>query len=97
MKISKSIDQIISESVEEHVLTCIDRVKKGFKVVEVEVPLEYSSKVFTKLNDEISYGHRMDGWQFGIFTKGEFEGKMAQTFLNEDNRVFKRYFLKYTL
>jgi hypothetical protein len=97
MKISKSIDQIISESVEEHVLTCIDRVNKGFKVVEVEVPLEYSSKVFTKLNDEISYGTRMYGWQFGVFTQGEFEGKVAQTFLNEDNRVFKRYFLKYTL
>ena len=97
MKISKSIDQIISESVEEHVLTCIDRVKHGFKVVEVEVPLEISSKVFTKLNDEICYGRRLDGWQFGIFTQGEFEGKMAQTILNEDNRVFKKYFLRYTL
>ena len=96
MKISKSIDQIISESVEAHVLTCIDRVKHGFKVVEVEVPLEISSKVFAKLNDEISYGDRMYGWIFGVFSQGEFEGKMAQTFTDKD-RVFKRYFLKYTL
>jgi hypothetical protein len=97
MKTIKSIDKIISESVEEHVLTCIDRVNKGFKVVEVEVPLEYSSKVFTLLNEEISHGVRMYGWEFGVFSQGEFEGKMAQTFLNEDKRVFKRYFLKYTL
>jgi hypothetical protein len=92
----KTIDQIISESVEQHVQVCINRVKDGFKVVEVEVPLEHSSKVFTLLNDEISYGVRMYGWKFGVFSQGEFEGKMAQTF-TVDNRVFKRYFLKYTL
>jgi hypothetical protein len=92
----KTIDQIISESVEQHIQVCINRVKDGFKVVEVEVPLEHSSKVFTLLNDEISYGVRMYGWTFGVFSQGEFEGKMAQTF-TVDNRVFKRYFLKYTL
>ena len=92
----KTIDQIISESVEQHIQVCINRVKDGFKVVEVEVPLEHSSKVFTLLNDEISYGVRMYGWVFGVFSQGEFEGKMAQTF-TVDNRVFKRYFLKYTL
>lgn len=91
-----NIDKVIQQSVEEHVQTCIDRVKSGFKVVEVEVPLEHSSKVFTLLNDEISYGVRMYGWEFGVFTQGEFEGKMAQTF-TVDDRVFKRYFLKYTL
>jgi hypothetical protein len=96
MKTIKTIDQIISESVEEHVLTCINRVRDGFKVVEVEVPLEHSSKVFTLLSNEISYGVRMYGWVFGVFSQGEFEGKMAQTF-TVDNRVFKRYFLKYTL
>jgi len=96
MKISKSIDQIISESVEQHIQVCVNRVKSGFKVVEVEVPLEHSSKVFTLLNDEISYGTRMYGWKFGVFSQGEFEGKMAQTFTVND-RVFKRYFLKYTL
>lgn len=96
MKTIKSIDDIIKDSVEQHVQTCIDRVKSGFKVVEVEVPLEHSSKVFTLLNDEISYGVRMYGWEFGVFTQGEFEGKMAQTF-TVDDRVFKRYFLKYTL
>jgi hypothetical protein len=96
MKTIKSIDNIIKDSVEQHVQTCIDRVKSGFKVVEVEVPLEHSSKVFTLLNDEISYGVRMYGWVFGVFSQGEFEGKMAQTF-TVDNRVFKRYFLKYTL
>lgn len=92
----KTIDQIISESVEQHIQVCVNRVKDGFKVVEVEVPLEHSSKVFTLLNDEISYGTRMYGWKFGVFSQGEFEGKMAQTF-TVDNRVFKRYFLKYTL
>lgn len=92
----KTIDQIISESVEQHIQVCVNRVKDGFKVVEVEVPLEHSSKVFTLLNDEISYGTRMYGWKFGVFSQGEFEGKMAQTFTVE-NRVFKRYFLKYTL
>lgn len=96
MKTIKSIDDIIRDSVEEHVNTCIDRVKSGFKVVEVEVPLEYSSKVFTLLNEEISYGKRMNGWEFGVFSQGEFEGRMAQTF-TIDNRVFKKYFLKYTL
>ena len=96
MKTIKSIDDIIKDSVEQHVQTCIDRVKSGFKVVEVEVPLEHSSKVFTLLNDEISYGVRMYGWEFGVFTQGEFEGRMAQTF-TVDDRVFKRYFLKYTL
>ena len=96
MKTIKSIDDIIKDSVEQHVQTCIDRVKSGFKVVEVEVPLEHSSKVFTLLNDEISYGVRMYGWEFGVFTQGEFEGRMAQTF-TVDERVFKRYFLKYTL
>jgi hypothetical protein len=96
MKTIKSIDDIIRDSVEEHVNTCIDRVKSGFKVVEVEVPLEYSSKVFTLLNEEISYGKRMNGWEFGVFSQGEFEGRMAQTF-TVDNRVFKKYFLKYTL
>ena len=92
----KTIDQIISESVEQHIQVCINRVRDGFKVVEVEVPLEHSSKVFTLLNDEISYGVRMYGWSFGVFSQGEFEGRMAQTF-TVDNRVFKRYFLKYTL
>ena len=96
MKTIKTIDQIISESVEEHVLTCINRVRDGFKVVEVDVPLEHSSKVFTLLNDEISHGERMYGWTFGVFSQGEFEGRMAQTF-TVDNRVFKKYFLKYTL
>jgi hypothetical protein len=96
MKTIKSIDDIIRDSVEEHVAACIDRVKSGFKVVEVEVPLEYSSKVFTLLNEEISYGKRMNGWEFGVFSQGEFEGRMAQTF-TVDNRVFKKYFLKYTL
>lgn len=92
----KTIDQIISESVEEHVAQCIDRVKNGFKVVEVEVPLQYSSKVFTLLNEEISYGKRMNGWEFGVFSQGEFEGKMAQQF-TRDGAEHKRYFLKYTL
>ena len=92
----RTIDQIISESVEQHIQTCVDRVSTGFKVVEVEVPLEHSSKVFTLLSNEISYGVRMCGWVFGVFSQGEFEGKMAQTF-TVDNRVFKRYFLKYTL
>jgi hypothetical protein len=92
----KTIDQIISESVEQHILSCVDRVRHGFKVVEVEVPLEHSSKVFTKLNEEISYGHRMIGWVFGVFSQGEFEGKMAQQF-TKDGAEFKRYFLKYTL
>jgi hypothetical protein len=96
MKTIKSIDDIIKDSVEEHVAVCIDRVKSGFKVVEVEVPLEHSSKVFTLLNDEIIHGGRMNGWEFGVFTQGEFEGRMAQTF-TVDDRVFKRYFLKYTL
>ena len=96
MKTIKSIDDIIKDSVELHVATCIDRVKAGFKVVEVEVPLEHSSKVFTLLNEEISYGVRLHGWEFGVFTQGEFEGRMAQTY-TLDNRVFKRYFLKYTL
>jgi hypothetical protein len=96
MKTIKTIDQIISESVEEHVLTCIDRVKHGFKVVEVEVPLQYASKVFTLLNEEISHGVRMYGWQFGVFSQGEFEGKMAQQF-TKDGAEHKRYFLKYTL
>ena len=96
MKTSKSIDQIVSESVENHVQTCLDRQSKGFRVLEVEVPLEISSKVFAKLNDEISYGERMYGWTFGVFSSGEFEGKMAQTF-TVDDRLFKRYFLKYTL
>ena len=92
----KTIDQIISESVEEHVALCIDRVKSGFKVVEIEVPLEHSSKVFTLLNDEISYGVRMYGWEFRVFSQGEFEGRMAQTF-TKDGAEHKRYFLKYTL
>jgi hypothetical protein len=92
----KTIDQIVSESVESHIQTCLDRQGKGFRVLEVEVPLELSSKVFTKLNDEISFGERMYGWSFGVFSSGEFEGKMAQTF-TVDDRVFKRYFLKYTL
>jgi hypothetical protein len=96
MKTIKTIDQIISESVEEHVALCIDRVRNGFKVVEVETPLEHSSKVFTLLNDEIIHGGRMYGWEFGVFSQGEFEGRMAQT-STVDNRVFKRYFLKYTL
>jgi hypothetical protein len=96
MKTIKSIDDIIKDSVELHVATCIDRVKAGFKVVEIEVPLEQSSKVFTLLNEEISYGVRLHGWEFGVFTQGEFEGKMAQTY-TVDNRVFKRNFLKYTL
>ena len=91
-----NIDKVIQQSVEEHVQRCIDRANSGFKVVEVEVPLEYSSKVFTQLNDEISYGKRMYGWEFGVFSSGEFEGRMAQTF-TVDDRVFKRYFLKYTL
>ena len=91
-----SIDDIIRHAVEDHVQICVDRVKSGFKVVEVEVPLQYASKVFTHLNEEISYGKRMHGWEFGVFTQGEFEGKMAQTF-TKDNAEFKRYFLKYTL
>jgi hypothetical protein len=92
----KTIDQIISESVEEHIAQCIDRVKKGFKVVEVEVPLQYASRVFTLLNEEISYGKRMNGWEFGVFSQGEFEGKMAQQ-ITIDGAEHKRYFLKYTL
>jgi hypothetical protein len=92
----KTIDQIISESVEEHVAQCIDRVKSGFKVVEVEVPLQYASRVFTLLNEEISYGKRMNGWEFGVFSQGEFEGKMAQQ-ITIDGAEQKRYFLKYTL
>jgi hypothetical protein len=96
MRIIKTIDQIISESVETHIQTCIDRVKHGFKVVEIEVQLQYASKVFTQLNEEISYGKRINGWEFGVFSQGEFEGKMAQTF-TKDGAEYKRYFLKYTL
>ena len=97
MKTSKmSIDDIIRHSVEEHVKICINRVNSGFKVVEVEVPLQYASKVFTHLNEEISYGKRMYGWEFGVFSTGEFEGKMAQQF-TKDGEEYKRYFLKYTL
>jgi hypothetical protein len=96
MKTIKSLDDIIKDSVEQHVQVCIDRVNKGFKVVEVEVPLQYASKVFTHLNEEISYGKRMNGWVFGMFTQGEFEGKMAQQF-TKDGAEHKRYFLKYTL
>ena len=96
MKTIKSLDDIIKDSVEEHVAQCIDRVKSGFKVVEVEVPLQYASKVFTLLNEEISYGKRMNGWEFGVFSQGEFEGKMAQQF-TRDGAEHKRYFLKYTL
>ena len=66
----RTIDQIISESVEQHIQTCVDRVSAGFKVVEVEVPLEHSSKVFTLLSNEISYGVRMCGWVFGVFSQG---------------------------
>lgn len=91
-----SIDDIIRHTVEDHVQLCIDRVKHGFKVVEVEVPLQYSSKVFTHLNEEISNGVRMYGWQFRVFTQGEFEGKMSQQF-TKDGAEHKRYFLKYTL
>lgn len=96
MKTTKSIDDIIKDSVEQHVQVCIDRVKSGFKVVEVEVPMQYASKVFTHLNEEISYGNRMYGWEFGVFASGEFEGKMAQVF-TKDGAEHKRYFLKYTL
>ena len=96
MKTIKSTDDIIKDSVEQHVATCIDRVKNGFKVVEVEMPIEFSSQVFTLLNEEISYGKRMVGWQFGVFTQGEFEGRMAQVFTKDDTQ-YKRYFLKYTL
>jgi hypothetical protein len=96
MKTIKSIDDIIKDSVEEHVAQCIDRVNKGFSVVEVEVPLQYASRVFTLLNEEISYGKRMHGWEFGVFAQGEFEGKMAQQF-TKDGAEHKRYFLKYTL
>jgi hypothetical protein len=88
----KTIDQMIAESIE----LCLDRQNKGFRVVEVEVPLQYASKVFTLLNDEISYGKRMHGWEFGVFSQGEFEGKMAQQF-TKDGAEHKRYFLKYTL
>jgi hypothetical protein len=88
----KTIDQIISESVE----ACLDSRKNGFRVVEVEVPLQYASKVFTLLNDEISLGSKMYGWEFGVFRQGEFEGKMAQQF-TKDGAEHKRYFLKYTL
>ena len=88
----KTIDQMIAESVE----LCLDRQNKGFRVVEVEVPLQYSAKVFTLLNEEISYGKKMYGWEFGVFTSGEFEGKMAQQF-TKDGAEHKRYFLKYTL
>jgi hypothetical protein len=95
MKTSK-LDKIIQDSVEQHVEECIRRKENGFRVLEVEVPLEISSKVFTLLNDELSFGKRMYGWEFGIFSTGQFEGKMAQTFTDND-RVFKRYFLKYTL
>ena len=91
-----TIDDIVRQSVEEHVQTCIDRVKAGFKVVEVEVPLQYASKVFTHLNEEISHGVRLYGWTFGVFSQGEFEGKMAQQF-TKDGAEYKRYFLKYTL
>lgn len=96
MKTIKSIDDIIRDSVDAHVQVCIDRVKSGFRVVEVEVPLLYASKVFTHLNEEISYGKRMYGWEFGVFSTGEFEGKMAQQF-TKDGEEYKRYFLKYTL
>jgi hypothetical protein len=92
----KTIDQLVSESVEEHVNTCIDRRKNGFRVIEVEVPLHIASKVFALLNDEISYSGRIYGWQFGVFASGEFEGKMAQQF-TKDGIEHKRYFLKYTL
>jgi len=88
----KTIDQMIAESVE----LCLDRRKNGFRVVEVEVPLQFSSKVFALLNDEISLGGKMHGWEFGVFTQGEFEGKMAQVF-TKDGAEHKRYFLKYTL
>lgn len=97
MKTSRmSTDDIIRHSVEDHVQICIDRVKNGFKVVEVEVPLQYASKVFTHLNEEISYGVRLHGWTFGVFSQGQFEGKMAQQF-TKDGAEYKRYFLKYTL
>lgn len=91
-----TIDDIVKQSVEEHVQTCINRVKAGFKVVEVEVPLQYAPKVFTQLNEEISYGVRLHGWTFGVFSQGEFEGKMAQQF-TKNGAEYKRYFLKYTL
>lgn len=91
-----SVDDVVKHSVEEHVQMCIDRVKNGFRVVEVEVPLQYASKVFTHLNEEISYGNRMIGWEFGVFRQGEFEGKMGQEF-TKDGALHKRYFLRYTL
>lgn len=96
MKTIKLIDDIIRDSVETHVSMCMNRKNEGFRVLEVEVPLQYASQVFTRLNDELSHGKRLYGWQFGVFSKGEFEGKMAQVF-KRDDIDYKRYFLKYTL
>ncbi len=89
-------DKIIKESIESHVQLCLERQSKGFKVVEIDVPFAYSSQLFALMNDELTYDGRLKDWQFGVFSSGEFEGKMGMTFV-EDGMVFKKYFLKYTL
>ena len=91
----KTIDQVISASVDDHVAECLHRQKNGFRVLEIEAPIEFATKVFVKLNDELSLGGRLPGWQFGVFASGEFEGKMSEVYM-KDNIEYKRYFLKYT-
>lgn len=92
----KTLDEVIQSHVDWHVEQCKNRERNGFKVNEVDVPSEFASKVFNKLNDEITIGGRLPGWQFGVFNSGEFKGKTAMLFVR-DEIEYKKYFLKYSL
>lgn len=91
---AKTLDEVIKNSVDHHVDMCLTRQKNGFKVLEIDLPIEFATKVFVKLNDEISLGGRLPGWTFGVFSQGEFEGKMAQTY-ERDGIDYKRFYLRY--
>ena len=87
MKTFKTVDQLIKEQVDIHVSECITRKNGGFKVLEVDVTMELSTRLFLRLNDELTIGGRLQGWKFDVFTQGEFEGKMGMTYLRDSGDV----------
>lgn len=96
MRTIRTFDQIIMDSVDFHVRLCEDKLSKGEKLMVIDLPTEFATKVFTRMYDETIAGGRLQDWKFGFYRHGECEGKMAMT-VERSGVEYKRYFLNYTL
>jgi hypothetical protein len=71
---------------------CMERLEKGFVLVEYEVPETISSDFRNKVYDEMFNNDQLNGWDF--LTRND--GFMSEKLLI-DGEPHRKYVLKYTL